>query len=165
MVEKILKETYISPKVELSQSEYNKLVDMARMKAKKIEEKAREIYEKEGIASIHFEGSITKRRYGELQSERFEFVCKPGEYCISPSDDFGGQHMFTIPMKEREKIAKMVGRYVEEVFVAKFGEHMYHLNEIIKIEDKDRRAHRTFIILTIVGWILAITMFVITLVK
>ena len=45
MVEKILKDTYVNPKVELTQTDYNRLVQTAQMKAKKIEERAREIYE------------------------------------------------------------------------------------------------------------------------
>lgn len=49
MVEKILKETYVNPKIELTQSDYNRLVELARMKAKKIEERARKLYEEEGI--------------------------------------------------------------------------------------------------------------------
>ena len=47
MIEKIVKDTYVNPKVELTQREYNDLVALARMKAKKIEERAREIYDKE----------------------------------------------------------------------------------------------------------------------
>ena len=35
-MEKILKETYVNPKIELTQNEYNRLVDLAKMKAKKI---------------------------------------------------------------------------------------------------------------------------------
>ena len=38
-MEKILKETYVCPKVEMTESEYNRLVELARMKAKKIEER------------------------------------------------------------------------------------------------------------------------------
>ena len=38
MIEKILKDTYVTPKVELTQSDYNRLVQTAQMKAKKIED-------------------------------------------------------------------------------------------------------------------------------
>ena len=40
MIEKILKDTYVNPKVELTQTDYNRLVQTAQMKAKKIEERA-----------------------------------------------------------------------------------------------------------------------------
>ena len=35
MIEKILKDTYVNPKVELTQTDYNRLVQTAQMKAKK----------------------------------------------------------------------------------------------------------------------------------
>ena len=41
MIEKILKDTYVNPKVELTQTDYNRLVQTAQMKAKNIEERAR----------------------------------------------------------------------------------------------------------------------------
>ena len=39
MIEKILKETYATPKVELTQNDYNRLVSLATMKAKTIDHK------------------------------------------------------------------------------------------------------------------------------
>lgn len=35
MIDKILKDTYVNPKVELTQKEYNDLVSLARMKAER----------------------------------------------------------------------------------------------------------------------------------
>ena len=65
MIEKILKDTYVNPKVELTQTDYNRLVQTAQMKAKKIEERAREIYEKEGVVKIDFSCNLYRKRYGE----------------------------------------------------------------------------------------------------
>jgi len=62
MVEKILKDTYVNPKVELTQREYNDLVALARMKAKKIDERAREIYNKEGVVKIDFSCNLYRKR-------------------------------------------------------------------------------------------------------
>lgn len=70
MVEKILKETYVNPKVELTQNDYNRLVQMATMKAKKIEEKAREIYDKEGVVKIEFDGMRSSRRTSRKRKGR-----------------------------------------------------------------------------------------------
>jgi hypothetical protein len=42
---------------------------MAQMKAKKIEERAREIYEKEGVTKIEFTGRFYRKRYGEVESD------------------------------------------------------------------------------------------------
>ena len=164
MVEKILKETYVNPKVELTQSDYNRLVSMAQMKAKKIEERAREIYEKEGVAKIMFEGRITRKRYGEIEIENYDFECKLGEFNVSPSGEYE-KTLFIIPQEQRQRIAQKVGRYVEEVFIANFGERMFHLNEIQKIENKQIRNLRMFIILTIAGWLMALTMMIVIIIK
>ena len=164
MVEKILKETYVNPKVELTQSDYNRLVSLAQMKAKKIEERAREFYEKEGVARIRFEGRITRKRYGELETEHFDFECEPAEYSVTPSGEFE-KTLFKIPQKQRQRIAQKVGRYVEDVFVAFFGERMYHLNEILKIKAKAERDRRIFIIWTITGWLAALAMMITIIIK
>lgn len=66
MIEKILKDTYVNPKVELTQSDYNRLVQTAQTKAKKIEERDREIYEKEGVVKIAFTCNLYRKRYGEV---------------------------------------------------------------------------------------------------
>ena len=160
MIEKILKDTYVNPKVELTQTDYNRLVQTAHMKAKKIEEKAREFYEKEGVVEIRFEGNIVRKRYGEIEHDRYEFTCKPSEWNVSPSDDFPEGHMFGIPQKERQRIAQKVGRYVEEVFVAYFGERLYQLNEIERLKHKAQSQLRTFVIWTVIGWLLAIVMLI-----
>lgn len=155
-MEKILKETYVNPKIELTQNEYNRLVDLAKMKAKKIEERAREFYEKEGVAKICFEGRIRKKEFGELTTQYYKFECKPQEYDISPSGE-----LFKIPMEQRQRIAQKVGRYVEDVFTANFGERLYHLDEILKIKAKAERDLQKFMICTIVGWLVALIMVIV----
>ena len=164
MAEKILKETYINPKVELTQSDYNRLVSLAQMKAKKIEERAREFYEKEGVAKIMFEGRITRKRYGELETEHYDFECKLSDYHVTPDGGFGNT-LFSMPQEERRRIAQKVGRYVEEVFVANFGERMYHLNEIQKVEAKTKRLHYQCIIWTVAGWLVALAMMIVAVIK
>lgn len=157
MADIIFKEPYIKPKVELTLDEYNKLVDMARMKSKKLERRAREIFEKEGVVTINFEGTIRRKRFGELCSEHYDFKCHTTPF---PSDDaYNTNKVFGIPQKERERIAQKVSRYVEEVFVANFGENLYHINEAKKLEAKADNARKTFIVVTFVGWLLATLLF------
>ena len=158
-MEKILKETYVTPRVELTQDEYNHLVDLAKIKAKKIEERARAFYEKEGVAKIDFEGRIRKTDHGNLTTQRYEFECNLNEYYVSPSGEFEPS-LFTIPMEQRKRIAQKVGRYVEEVFTSYFGDHLYNLNEILKIKAKAERDYRTFMIFTLTGWLAALIMLI-----
>lgn len=158
MIEKILKDTYVNPKVELTEKDYNRLMKMAKMKAKEIEERAREIYEKEGVVKIEFDGRFVTNRYGERETEhyRFEVFCKP--YNVNPTGEYE-KTMFSIPQEMRQRIATKVKRYVEEVFVSHFGEHMFHLNAFVEAEEKAERQRRKFLILTVTGWLLAVLMF------
>lgn len=159
MVEKILKDTYVNPKVELTQKEYNNLVALARMKAKKIEERAREIYEKEGVVEIDFSCKLYRKLYGEIEIDRHEFECKCAEYCITPTDD-GEKTLFIIPQESRQKIAKHVKRICEDAFKYYFGEHMLKINEIERLKLKFARQVNLFIIFTVLGWLLAIAMLI-----
>ena len=159
MVEKILKETYVTPKIELTQNDYNRLVSMATMKAKKIEERAREIYEKEGVVKIEFDGRIQTRRYGELNTEHYKFDVSCGSYTVSPTGEYE-KTLFTIPQEMRERIAKKVKRYVEEVFASYFGEHLTKLNAVKDLEAKTDRELRKLIVWTLTGWLLALLMLI-----
>ncbi len=157
MIEKILKDTYVEPKVELTQKDYNDLVALARMKAKKIEERAREIYEKEGVVKIDFSCDIHRKCYGEVETYQHKFSCLCSVYCIDPKGDYE-ETLFMIPLESRQKIAKHVKRICEDTFRYYFGEHMLNINETKRLKHKQQQMNNTFIIVTVVGWLLAIVM-------
>lgn len=159
MIENILKETYVTPKVELTQNEYNRLVKIAKMKAKKIEEKAREIYNKEGVVKIEFDGRFVKNRYGERAPEHYKFEVGCYDFCVNENT------LFTIPQEMRRRIAVKVKRYVEEVFVGQFGEHLLKLNAIRDLAAKTEKERRQFIVWTLTGWLLALLMLAVVLLK
>lgn len=159
MIEKILKDTYVNPKVELSQSDYNGLVSMAKLKAKKIEERARKLYDNEGVVKIDFTCKLYRKLYGEVDYERHEFQCSCAEYCISPTGE-NEETFFMIPQESRQKIAKHVKRICEDAFRYYFGDHMLNLNEIERLKHKQKRLLGQFIIWTIVGWMLALIMLI-----
>jgi hypothetical protein len=156
MIEKILKDTYVNPKVELTQTDYNRLVQTAQMKAKKIEERAREIYEKEGVTKIQFTGRFYRKHYGEVECDKHEFTVDCNDYGITPTGEFE-KTLYKIPLESRQKIAKCVKNFVEESFECYFGEHMLNLNEIERLKHKQQQMVNKFIIWTVVGWLLAIT--------
>lgn len=157
MIEKILKDTYVSPKVELTQKEYNDLVALARMKAKKIEERAREIYEKEGVTKIQFTGRFYRKLYGEVECDKHEFTVYCNDYDITPTGEYE-KTLYKIPQKSRQKIAKCVKSFVQEAFECYFGEHLLNLNEIERLKHKQQRMVNKFIVVTLVGWLLALVM-------
>ena len=164
MIEKILKETYVNPKVELTQKEYNDLVALARMNANKIEERACEIYEKEGVVKIDFTCNLYRKCCGEVESDRYEFQCGCQEWNISPSGDFG-KTFFYVPEKDRQRIAKHVRSIVQDAFYYYFGKHMLNLNEIERLKHKQQQMVNKFIIVTIVGWLLAVLMLIYVILK
>lgn len=156
MIEKILKDTYVNPKVELTQTDYNRLVQTAQVKAKKIEERARKIYEKEGVTKIQFTGRFYRKQYNGVESDKYEFTVDCAEYLITPTGEYE-KTLYKIPMESRHKIAKCVKNFVEEAFECYFGEHMLNLNEIERLKHKQQQMVNKFIIWTVVGWLLAIT--------
>ena len=164
MVEKILKETYVTPKVELTQDDYNRLVQMATMKAKKIEERAREIYEKEGVVKIEFDGRFVTNRCGERETEHYCFNVSCKQYNVNPTGEFE-KTMFSIPQEMRQRIATKVKTYVQNVFMEQFGEHMLQLNAIIELKEKSELQRRKFFIWTVTGWLLAVLMFAVVMLK
>ena len=164
MVEKILKETYVNPKVELTQNDYNRLVQMATMKAKKIEEKAREIYDKEGVVKIEFDGRFLSNRYGERNTEHYKFDVYCPSWQVTPTGEFE-KTLFSIPEKMRQRIATKVKNYVQEVFIEHFGEHLYKLNDIKRLEEKTEREWKQFLVWTVTGWLLSVLMFAVALFK
>lgn len=165
MIEKILTETYVTPKVELTQNEYNRLVQMATMKAKKIEERAREIFVKEGVVKIEFDGRIVTKRDGERDTEHYKFDVSCKSYRVRPYDNEFDKPLFSIPQEMRQRIADKVKRYVERVFEEKFGIGMRDLNAVMDLKGKTEKERRQFIVWTVTGWLLAILMFAVVLLK
>lgn len=164
MIEKILKETYVTPKVELTQSDYNRLVQMATMNAKEIEKRAREIYEKEGVVKIEFDGRLITKRYGERETEHYKFDVICEAYTVSPTGEYE-KTLFSIPQKMRQRIATKTKNYVQGVFDSYFGEHLVKLNAIKDLEGKTEKERRRFVVWSLTGWLLAVLMFVFVLFK
>ena len=159
MVEKILKDTYVNPKVELTQEEYNNLVALARMKAKKIEKRAREIYEKEGVTKIQFTGRFYRKQCGEVESERDEFTVDCAEYMITPTGEYE-KTLYIIPQESRKKIAEHVKGFVQDTFVSMYGEHMANINKTKSLVHKAEMLRNKFATWTVVGWALAVLMLI-----
>lgn len=159
MVEQILKDTYVCPKVELTQEDYNNLVALARMKAKKIEKRAREIYEKEGVTKIQFTGRFYRKQFGEVESERDEFTVDCAEHMITPTGEYE-KTLYIIPQESRKKIAEHVKGFVQDTFVSMYGEHMANINKTKSLVHKAEMLRNKFVTWTVVGWALAVLMLI-----
>ena len=94
-----------------------------------------------------------------------EFECSCYSYNLEPSGEYGEETLFKIPQEARQRIATKIKRYVEEVFEGRFGEHMYNINAIFDLRAKAETERYRFIVWTVIGWLLAVLMFVVTLFK
>lgn len=147
----------VTPRVTMSQSDYNKLMELAQMTIVEIEKRARKIYEEKGVLKIDFTGRFYQKRGLGVDNEKYEFSVACAQYLISDSSG-SSKSFFEIPQKSRQKIAKIVKNYVEDAFAGQFGEHMTELNEILRLKNKQDKMITQFLIVTAVGWVLAVIM-------
>lgn len=164
-MEKILKETNVHPKVTISEEEYNRLVALARANAKQIEGRAVEYYKKNGVCKIHVDAYVREIN-GSCDSiaTTFEFDCNP-RYCyVRPSDEYEAKP-FAIDQKTRQRIGKFVTEYVSSTFKNAFGKQLMSINNAQRYEFKTRHEWIVMRAVTIIGWLLAIAVLLIALLK
>lgn len=64
MIEKVLSETSVTPKITLTQTEYNRLVELAQANARQIDGRAVEYYKKNGVCGIHIDAYVREQNGG-----------------------------------------------------------------------------------------------------
>ena len=164
-MEKILKETSVYPKVTISEEEYNCLVSLARAKAKQIEERAVAYYEKNGVCNIHVDAYVRQINGACDNIETtFRFDCKP-QYCyVRPSDECEA-NPFAIDQKTRQRIGKFVTEYISSSFKTAFGKQLMSINNAQRYEFRARHEWIIMRSVTVIGWLLAIAMLIIVLLR
>ena len=164
-MEKILKEASVTPKVTLTQDEYNRLVSLARAKAKQIEERAVEYYKKNGVCNIHIDAYVRQQNIGcDEIADTFRFDCQPQYGYVTPSDEFEA-NPFAIDRETRQRIMQFASRYITSSFRSTFGQHLLHINNAMRYE---QRAQREWLLargITLTGWLIAIVMCIVAICK
>ena len=156
MLQEILK-IHADQKVELKVDDYNQLVRLANANTVEIAKEARNLYLKYGIVSIKFYGCFFDRNF-----EQEEFECKVSNYDVEPhEDDYHTNHLFHITSANRKRISNFVSNYVTDVFNTKYGEHLENIAKLKEIKRKEERLQIKFLVSTVVGWLLSVTMFII----
>lgn len=154
MLQEVIKTAQGNQKVELKVDEYNQLVRLANANTVEIAKEARNLYLKYGVVSIHFYGCFFDRNF-----EREEFECKVCDYDVEPhEDDFHANHLFHITRANRKRISKFVASYVTDVFNTKYGEHLENIKVLREMKRKEERRQSTFLVSTVIGWLLAMFM-------
>lgn len=160
-MEKALKLTHVTPKVELTKGEYDRLVSLAQANADEIEKRAVEYYKKNGVCNIHIDAFVrSKTAYSsDDMADTFRFDCQPQYGYVTPSDEYE-PNPFAIDKKTRLRIMRYASDYVTSVFTHYFGEQLKHINKAKEYEYRARRDWHRARAITLIGWTLALLMFI-----
>lgn len=164
-MEKILKEASVTPRITLTQDEYNRLVSLARANAKQIEQRAVEYYKKNGVCSIHIDAYVREDNgaCNELV-DTYRFDCQPQYGYVMPSDEYEA-NPFAIDRETRQRIMKFAASFATAAFYRKFGKQLMHINNAERYERRVRNYMTKFIVITVTGWLLAVALFLVAVLK
>lgn len=131
--------------IQIDESEYNELVEKARLNEKQIEEKALELYEEKGVAKIE----ITVRTHSDCYSTRY-FKCE--------SSVWYKDSRFFISEKLRNRLEKFISEYVQYKINQDYqtpGKLMSYYNKQLKMLNY---ARYIFYCVAMSGWAAFVTL-------
>lgn len=163
-MEKILKDANVRPKVEISVEEYNHLVDLARMKAKKIEERALQLYKENGVCKIHVDARIPRKRTWDDNSDTETLHLDVDPWWVETNDEYGPKP-FALDSKMVARIKRFVKSVSIHIFDNEFGEHLSVIENVMRYKAETERIRNKFIIVTMTGWLAALVMCVVAVLK
>lgn len=138
--------------IQLTETEYNELRNEANLKRSDIEQQAQELYQKKGTYGINLE-----LKTQGFYSERLSFHAK------AYVRDWDGQ--FPISYKDKCTIVQFVEARALKMMEDRFGRQISSINYYNKRVDSLNRLRTRFIGLTVFGWLAALTLTVIALMK
>lgn len=148
-------------KVEIKKEDYDKLVELAEMNSKQIEEKALEYWREKGASKLTIScGFKTNSEYDD--DIRTEFVLDP--WSISTGSSYDSPSKFELSPKMQNRIRKVAKTIVSDAFFYSYGKHLMEIDNIRKMKRKLDEKYKNFKCLTIIGWTLFLITFVITVV-
>lgn len=164
-MEKILNEASITPRITLTQNEYNRLVALARANAKQIEQRAVEYYKKNGVCSIHIDAYVREDNgaCNEI-ADTYRFDCQPQYGYVMPSGEYEA-NPFAIDRETRQRIMKFAASFATAVFYHKFGKQLMHINNAERYERRAQNYMTKCIVITVTGWLLAVALFLVAVLK
>lgn len=164
-MEKILNEASVTPRITLTQDEYNRLVALARANAKQIEQRAVEYYKKNGVCSIHIDAYVREDNGASNEiADTYRFDCQPQYGYVTPSDEYE-DNPFAIDRETRQRIMKFAASFATAAFYRKFGKQLMHINNAERYERRARNYITKCIVITVTGWLLAVALFLVAVLK
>lgn len=147
-MEEIMKERI----VQLSNTEYNKLIEFAKMSSEEIEKRAKEMYQEKGTYGIKLELNT-----GQSYVDEISF--KASSYVI----DWGGQ--FPISDEDKRKIVKFVNNRALRMMQEKFGKQINDRNCYAREARKASKLYHTLMRPVFIAWLTLLLLQIIILFK
>jgi len=138
--------------VQLRKSEYDTLVESASLSIKNIERKAQELYEENGTFAIKIELDVQENYHSDITFKASSYV-KDWDNKFPISDD------------DKRKIVKFVNYKAKDLLVRKFGKQIANVNFYNDEIKKLNIARNSSMIFTITGWLAALTLVLISILK
>lgn len=138
--------------VQLKDTEYKKLSDQAAFNQSEIERLAREMYEEKGTFAINIELDCKQDYTDEIKVKAYSYV-----------KDWDGK--FPLSEKDKERIVEFVNYRALEMMRKRFGRQIDNINLWNKRFDLLRNWKIKFIGWTIFGWLAAVVLVIIALIK
>lgn len=129
----------------LSKKEYDRITELANANQELINQKAHEMWEKEGKVSIE----IGMR----LESDRRENIDSYDTYHFDSYSLMWTSGKFYIPERLKEKLRTMIAYQTKSLMEKSFGENLLHINNVINLERHHERQIKRYSIFALTGWI------------
>lgn len=139
--------------IQLSEYDYDKLVEKAKMTESKIKEEAYRIYKEKGMVSLNLSLGF-RDRYGEED----EITLYASAYVSEFKND-----KFPLSYEDKQRLIDFTEKRILKYMQKRFGKNISRANYLIKDIEKQKNMRKTFIGLTVIGWVVAATLLIITL--
>lgn len=150
--------------IQLQKSEYDELVNKAKMNESKIQKEALEIYKKRGVLGINVDINL-KDSDGYFNNSgliKFSHYTSINEWA---DRDYKLKSYCVLSYKESKKLIMFINNKLDEMFDSRFGEHMEDINNIRKLDNQIKTSHYRFMAITVTGWLAAIILMLVALLK
>ncbi len=137
--------------VQLTKDEYQEISDLAKLNEKQINDKAEKLYKKKGFYEMQIKLEFKSNYFGHL-------TFKPKTY-ISDCNKF------ELKVEDKRKIVKFTQEKIKRFFEINFGKHLVKLNNIAKIEEDLKRRTSLLKGFYLLGWLMALVMFLFIILK
>ena len=137
----------------LSKKEYDRITELANANQELINQKAREMWEKEGKVSIEIGMKLESDRRNNIDSydtyhfDSYSLMYTNGKFCI--------------PQRLKEKLRTMIAYQTKSLMERNFGENLLHINNVINLERHHERQIKRYSIFALTGWIVGTLVIVI----